>query len=526
MDVKPGSHLVRVCSGLPCRLTGATDHLRALRDRLAIPPGQTTADGRVTLEKAPCLSVCSLAPVVEVDGVCHGRVTAAAIDRLPVWYRTRPPWPVDVDASDFPNVQAVGASARERLASLRSRAEARARTRPEWRLLVQGGSCGEALGAAETLKALRILAAMRGLDAEVLDGGCHGLCAAGIVVEVQRTGWPPLTFTHLTTDTTPDFLSAIVSDTPSSTRFAGVAWNSEGWRGIPPASRHPFFARQRRVIMDRCGHLHPISLDDALLRDGYSALARVLDSCSGVREDGFGRGWRAVGGTRLRRAAHDVTEAVKASACFVVRGEDGIPGLFTDRHLMEGDPHRVLEGLAIAAHAEGTTHGVIRINGEARQSLQRMARALAKAQAAGLVGDRILGSAFSFHVEIRQEVPGSSPDEGRGSNIAALAALVPLIAEGDGAPARSGRRRTTLCSVSGALDRPGMVEVDGAVTLRELLSEVAGGIRDRGGSHQALVVGPPGVPLSPQSLDTPIESLAAFSGGGGGVIAILDDDGL
>src|SRR5712692_3339421 len=159
--------------------------------------------------------------------------------------------------------------------------------------------------------------------------------------------------------------------------FAGMAWNCEGWQSLPSTSRHPFFERQRRVITDRCGHLHPISLDDALLGDGYSALAHALD----------------------HRAAEDVSEAVKASSCLVVSGEDGIPGLFTDRHLMEGDPHRVLEGLVIAACAEGATHGVIRINSEARQSLQRMVRALAKAQAAGLIGDRILGSAFSLRVE-------------------------------------------------------------------------------------------------------------------------------
>jgi NADH-quinone oxidoreductase subunit F len=501
MDVKPGRHLIRLCTGLCCRLVGATDHLRMLENRLAITRGQPTADGRVTVEEAPCLSVCSLAPVVEVDGVCHGRVTSAAIDRLPRWYRTRPPWPVDIDASNFPRVQADGATARERLAWLRAQAEARALARPEWRFLVQGGSCGEALGAGETLKALRILAAMRGLDAEVLDGACHGLCAAGIVVEVQRAGWPALTFTHLTTDTVPDFLSAVAAGTPPLTHFAGVAWNSEGWRGLPAVSRHPFFARQRRVILERCGHVNPVSLDDALLRDGYSALAQVLD----------------------HRTAEDVIEEVPVSTGFVVSGAEGIPGLFTDRHLMEGDPHRVLEGLVIAGHAARTNFGIIRINGAARLTRDRMARANAKAQAAGLIGERILGSEFSFHVEIRQEARGPSLDEEPLSSIAALAALPPLFAEGDGGRASPRGSPTTLCGVSGPVDRPGIVEVDKAVTLRELLSSIAGGPRDRGQFKRALVVGASGVPLSAEPLDAPVQSLAAFSGGTGGVIAIPDD---
>jgi NADH:ubiquinone oxidoreductase subunit E len=501
MDVEPVSHRVRLCTGLCCRLTGATDHLRALEERLKIVPGQTTADGRVALEEAPCLSVCSLAPVIEVDGVCHGRVTAAAIARLPVWYRTRPPWPVDVDAANFPRVEAVGATARERLAWLRAQAEARARNRPEWRFLVQGGSCGEALGAGEVLKALRILAAMRGIDAEVLDGACHGLCAAGIVVEIQRAGWPALTFTDLTTDRVPDLLSAVAGEGAPLTRFAGVAWNSEGWRGVTSAFRQPFFAKQRRVIVERCGHVNPVSLDDALLHDGYAALAQVLDEPT----------------ADAGAAAEPVSDAL------VVGADEGIPGLFTDRHLIEGDPHRVLEGLVIAAHAARASLGIIRINGAARLARDRMTRAVAKAQAAGLIGDGILGSAFSFRVEIRQPADGHARDEAPRASVAAMAALPPLIAEGRGKRASPSRSATTLCGLSGPVSRPGIVEVDGAVTLRELLCDVAGGLQDRGPSGRALVVGPSGVSFSSESLDAPVESFVVLSAGTGGVIAIPGD---
>src|SRR5262249_25437396 len=98
---KPASHVVRVCTGRSCRLAGATDYLRALEDRLGIAGGRTTSDGRLALEEADCLSACALSPILEVDGACHGRVTAAAVAHLPRWFRTRRPWPVDVDASDF-----------------------------------------------------------------------------------------------------------------------------------------------------------------------------------------------------------------------------------------------------------------------------------------------------------------------------------------------------------------------------------------------------------------------------------------
>src|SRR3989442_11061489 len=120
--VKPGSHLVRVCAGLSCRLAGAADHLRALEDRLGIARGRTTPDGRLTLEEAECLSVCSLAPVLDVDGASHGRVTSAAVERLPMWFRTRRPWQGDDEASELPQIRALGRTAQERLAYLPSHA--------------------------------------------------------------------------------------------------------------------------------------------------------------------------------------------------------------------------------------------------------------------------------------------------------------------------------------------------------------------------------------------------------------------
>src|SRR5215813_1761734 len=552
--IKPGSHLIRICTGRTCWLTGATEHLRVLENRLGIACGQTTPDGRITLEQAHCLSVCSLAPVLEVDGACHGRVTSAAVERFPMWFRTRRAWHVGVDGSDFPEVHAQGQSARERLADLRAQAEARARHRPEFRFLVQGGACGEALGAAEVVRALRLVAAMRGLAAEVLDGGCHGMCSAGLVVEVQRAGWPPLTFTHLTKDDVPALL-ADVAGGELPMRFEGMAWNDEGWQGLPPTSRHPFFAGQRRVIMERCGHLLPVSLDDALLSGGYSALSHVLDRHT---PEGVIKEMRASGCDALSAAATEWEACQWASAVpryFVVNGEGGAPGLITDCHLMEGDPQRVLEGLLIAAYSAGTNLGIIYINGAARFAFDRMARALAKAQAARLVGDRILGSGFSFHVEIRRGPRGFLRGEERAllasiegqrasprtkpplpaesrlwgkptviSNVETLAAIPPVFAWNSVGRAGQSWSATRLFSVSGPVNRPGIVEVESHVTLRELLFDVAAGLRDGRTLKGVVVAGPSVTVLPPESLDVPLKALDTFAAGARGVIPIPDDD--
>jgi NADH:ubiquinone oxidoreductase subunit F (NADH-binding) len=187
-----------------------------------------------------------------------------------------------------------------------------------------------------------------------------------------------------------------------------------------------------------------------------------------------------------------------------------------------------------------------------------MTRALAKAQAAGLVGDRILGSAFSFHVEIRRGARGFVRGEERAllesiegqrisprmgpprpagsglwgkptiiSNVETLAALPPLlIAEGSGGGPSQHGRSTRVFGVSGPVNRPGIVEVESSVTLRELLFEMAAGLRDQRALKGVLVAGRSGVELTPESLDASLESLDALSAGTRGVIAIPDVDSV
>ena len=246
--------------------------------------------------------------------------------------------------------------------------------------------------------------------------------------------------------------------------------------------------------------------------------------------------------------------ALAAPRYFVVNGEAGAPGLLTDCHLMEGDPQRVLEGLLIAAYAAGTNQGIIYMNGTARFAFDRMARALAKAQAAHLIGDGILGSAFSFHVEIRRgprgfvrgeeralltsiegqrASPGTKPQlppESRLwgkptviSNVETLAAIPPVFAWNSSGRAGQSWSATRIFAVSGPVNRPGIVEVESHVTLRELLFEIAAGLRD-GRSLKGVVVGPSGTVLPPESLDASLKTLNVFAAGTRGVIPIPDDD--
>src|SRR2546422_7589205 len=218
---------------------------------------------------------------------------------------------------------------------------------------------------------------------------------------------------------------------------------------------------------------------------------------------------------------------------------------------MEGDPHRVLEGLLIAAYAAGTNRGIIHINGAARLPFQRMARACAKARVVGLIGDRILGSAFSFHVEIRRGVRGFVRGEERAllpsiegqrasprtrplrphesglwgkptvvSNVETLAAVPPVIAAGCGGHARERQSATRLFGVSGPVNCPGIVEVPGGRTLPEPVFDVAAGLRDRRSLKGGRVAGPAGVVLGPDSVDASLGALDGLSAGARGGIPV------
>jgi NADH:ubiquinone oxidoreductase subunit F (NADH-binding) len=222
---------------------------------------------------------------------------------------------------------------------------------------------------------------------------------------------------------------------------------------------------------------------------------------------------------------------------------------------MEGDPQRVLEGLLIAAYAVGANRAIIHINGAARLPLQRMVRALAKARAAGLIGDQILGSVFSCEVEIRRGAcgfvrgqertllasiegqrtsTGTKPSVSPGarlwgkpvvlSNIATLAAIPPVITAGSGERAIQDRAATRLFGVSGPVNRPGMVEVQRGTMLRALLFEMAAGLRDPCTLKGVRMVGQSEVVLGPESLDGSLESLDTLAAEARGVIAIPDGD--
>jgi len=540
-----GQHLVRVCAGVPCRANGGLGLLDALGGALGVLAGGTTADGRVTLEAADCCFVCGVAPVVEVD---HQYLSGPSVDAVLAACQDAPgaaaelaiPHPI-FSVRDGATGTCLG-----RLEALGAQARARRRAGP--RLLVGTGSCGLARGAGETLRALRVALARMSLDAEVLAGACNGLCHAAPVVEVLRPGAPRLTVERVTADRVGAL--ARLLDGAIDHGLSGAAWSETATAGLPPVAIHPVLGRQERLLAERWGALVPEDLDDALLADTYAALARALDAGDprAVVDAVKAAGLQGRGGAYFPAAVkwEGCRRAVGAPKYFVVNGEEGEPGIFKDRHVMEADPHRLLEGMLLAAWAAGATRGILYIHGEANRSAERCAAAVAQARAAGLLGPRVLGSDFGFEVEIRRGAGGFvlgeesallESLEGRRAmprpkppfpvdvgaygkptviNNVETVAAIPVIVGG-----RPAAAATKLYGLSGHVARPGIVEVAPPATLRRLVFELGGGLASGRPLGAVVIGGPSGIVVSPGRLDTPLERPTLSPGTGG--ITALDD---
>jgi len=532
----PGRRVVRVCTGVACLARGSREILTACERRLGVRAGARTSDGAVTLEELDCAFTCGSAPVVEVDHGHRGRVSADDVDAL-----LGGPAPRHAAAAirhgEPPATLPATGSPGARFAVLKREAE---RRRTGARLAVGLGTCGLAVGAAETLAALRAETERRGLPFDVVAAGCNGMCWAQPVVEVLRDGRPRLTTGPVPAAAVPRLLNALAAAAPDTDIAAGAE----------------FMAPQRRVLLERCGMADPYDIADALRHGAYAALARALHD---GRPDAVIDEVRAAG-LAGRGGAYFQT-AVKWAACraapgapkfLVVNGEEGEPGIFKDRHLMEGDPHRLLEAVLLAAFAAGASRAILYIHGEAALSAERVGVALEQARAWGLAGERVLGSDLSLEVEIRRGAGGFvlgeetallESIEGRRAmprtrppfpvesglfgkptvinNVETLFA-VPSIVERGGSwfAGLGGGHGTKLFGLSGHVRRPGIVELELGCTLRTLLDEVGGGSLTGRPIHAAVVGGPSGSVVHPRRFDEPLIPRGPVNPGTGGVVAL------
>ena len=402
--------------------------------------------------------------------------------------------------------------------------------------MVQVGHCSLSVGAGDVADAI---ASSLPDDAYIATTGCDGACFDAPSVMVTGPSGDTRRYVRVTAESARQIASGGPAETGGT----------------------PFFYGQHRLSLDGCGELDSTNIDDYIVDGGYAGMERALSmSPEEVIEEVEKSGLRGRGGAYFPAALKwRSTRNNEATPRFlVVNCEEGEPGIFKDRHLMEGVPHRILEGAIIAAYASGVSHEYIYINAEAKLSSERMERAIRQAYNSGLLGDDILGTGFSLSMEIRRGAGGyvcgeettllntmeghrreprlrpPFPTEagfmGKPTTInnAETLASVPFIlsngAEAFAEIGSEGATGTKLMSLSGSVKRAGVAEVPLGTTLRQILYDIGGGPTD-GHSLTALAVGGPssGV-LPPSMLDTSIApGLLHESGvmlGAGGVIAL------
>jgi formate dehydrogenase iron-sulfur subunit len=527
---RPGRRVVRVCVGLSCRVRGGLDVLAACERHLGIAAGATTTDGAVTLERLDCAFDCAMAPVVEVEGEHRGRVDAGTVDAL----LAVPPHPA------LPPSGGEGSHAPADL-SLPSGG----RGTPPLTLVVGAGTCGLSVGAADTLRALRDEITRRRLEARVIAGGCNGMCWAAPVVTVLRGDDTPRVVARVTAGQAAALLTAVT---------AGPLAES--------ADVTAFLAGQRRELMSRCGVTDPGDIADAIRGGSYQALTRALAEAQPERviETIKRAGLRGRGGAYFQAALkwEGARRAGGPVKYLIVNGEEGEPGIFKDRHLLEGDPHRLLEGALLAAYAAGTSRVILYIHGEAHLAARHIERALEQALAAGFVGERVLGSEFSVAVEVRRGAGGfvlgeetalMESLEGRRAmprpkppfptesgvfgrptvinNVETLFTVPLILGRGAGWWTGLGRGHgTKVFGLSGNVARPGVIEAELGLTLRDLLERMGGGAPDGRPVTAVALGGPSGILVPPRRFDEPLVPGGNPNPGTGGVAALHEGVGV
>ena len=557
-----GQHHVKVCNGTACHIQGAEDIHESLCKHLHIDAGEDTdKDGIFTVEKVFCVGCCTLAPVVQINDESYAHLT-----------REKAPKMLD----EFLRRE-LRESKRRKLSIPTLTPPAK----PDGEIRICMDSCCIARGCGKTHDALLAAVARGHLNATIKRVGCVVMCDRTPLIEIARTGHPPIQFSGIH----PERVDALLwrhfkprGILPWLRRGTASAldWLSgetaetqvgPGRTADNPSPRvRAFFGRQRHIATEHYGKLDPLGLDEYLAHDGFAGLRQCLNALSPVavidtmEHSGLrGRGGAGFPTARKWRVVQSMVSDGKYVIC---NGDEGDPGAFMDRMLMESFPFRVIEGMAIAAFAVGANKGYIYVRAEYPSAVRRLREALRLCQERGLIGPNIFGSTFAFDLAVfegagafvcgeetamlesmegRRGIPRLKPpypaEQGYHgkptliNNVETFANVPWIMRNGSEAFAAIGSatsKGTKVFALAGKIARGGLIEVPMGITIREVVEDIGGGTPD-GSPFKAVLVGGPSGGCVPTALaDTPIdyESLTKVGAimGSGGLIVLDQTD--
>ena len=439
------------------------------------------------------------------------------------------------------------------------------------KILICGGTGCVAGGSLEIFDLLKQLLEEKGLSVELeltdephkdvvglKRSGCHGFCEMGPLVRIEPEGW-------LYTKCSLDDCEEIVNETIIGGRCIDrLAYKQDG-KVYERQDDIPFYRKQTRVVLEHCGHINALSIKDYIAIGGYQALEKALFDMTPeqIIDEVTTSNLRGRGGAGFPAARKwESARAEKAYPKYIVcNGDEGDPGAFMDRSVMEGDPHRLLEGMIIAGIAVGAAEGYIYVRAEYPLAVERLRTAIAEAEQYGILGDRILGTNVSFHLHINRGAGAFVCGEGtaltasieglRGmprvkpprmvqkglfgkpsvlNNVETLANVPGIITKGGAwfrsiGPANS--PGTKAFALTGKIKNTGLIEVPMGTTLREVIFDIGGGMRDNTEFKAVQIGGPSGGCLTQKDLDLPLDfdslkKVGAMIGSGG--LVVMDSD--
>ena len=388
--------------------------------------------------------------------------------------------------------------------------------------------------------------------------GCHGFCEMGPLLQIEPDG---ILYTHVKVEDAEEIVERTILKGEVIDR---LLYTLDG-KAYPKDSEIPFYKLQKRLVLENCGYTDAEDLTEYIARDGYVAFEKALFEMTdeGICKEILDSGLRGRGGAGfpLGRKWDSVRKQPKGKKYVVCNGDEGDPGAFMDRSIMEGNPHSIIEGMLIAALAAGSDEGYIYVRAEYPLAVDRLRTAIAKAEELGLLGDNIMGTPFSFHLHINRDAGAFVCGEGsaltasiegkRGMprvkpprtvehglwgqptvlNNVETYANVPLIIRngaawfrGIGTEKSSG---TKAFALTGNVVNTGLIEVPMGTTLREIIFDIGGGIKDGKKFKAVQIGGPAGGCLTEEHLDMPLDfdslkSVGAIIGSGG--LVVMDED--
>jgi NADH-quinone oxidoreductase subunit F len=550
-----GKHLIKVCTGTACHVKGASNVYDAFIRQLHIEEGSvTTADQLFSVEKIACLGCCTLAPVVQIDKKIYGHVMPGRVDEV---------------IADFIETQTK--KEKEKLQKKRQQAAGEVR--------LGMGSCCMASGSADIYKELQTASAQLGIEINIKPVGCVGVCNKVPLIDVVNANG--------TIDRYPNVKAIEIKEIlhhhfkPAGylrrlkntilgqidTFHTDITWDNVVWK--PEHERTQlisnFLYNQKHISTEGFGFLAPLNIDEYIAHGGFEALKKALNTpkekiietvlASGLR----GRGG---GGFPTGKKWEIVASVQHAHKYIICNGDEGDPGAFMDRMMLESYPFRVIEGMLIAGYAAGADKGIFYIRAEYPLAVERIKKAIELCHEHQLAGVHIAGSNFSLEISVfegagafvcGEETALIASIEGkRGfpkqrppypaacglnqlptlvNNVETLSQIAYIVKHGSENYRNVGTEKskgTKVFALAGKISHGGLIEVPMGITLNQIIEDIGGGVEGGKKLKAVQIGGPSGGCIPAELCDNPVDfdaltQLGAMMGSGGLVVLSEDD---